>query len=92
MTATNNIPEDDTPPPVSEMSYWEIIAEIDASMFTLEEMARESASRAPIERMIDSVTGCDAYMAAEAKIIVARVKELQAALPPDDPHFVKEES
>lgn len=82
--------DDETPKPVSEMSYWEIIAEIDASMFVLEDMARRSAGRAPIERMIDESTGYDKHLTEEAKVIVARVKELQAALPPDDPHFVKE--
>lgn len=67
--------------------YWQIIAEIDASYFVLEQMSDQVARRAPIERMIDEATGFDKHRLEEAKAIIARIKELQSKLPPDDPHF-----
>lgn len=73
---------------MSKPKYWEIIAEIDASYFTLEQMAKQAQTRIPIERMIDESTGYDKHRIDEAKAIVGRIKELQALLPDDDPHFV----
>lgn len=82
----NNPTQPNTP---EKMDYWQIIAEIDANYFVLEQAKKRFSNRAPIVQMIDESTGYDKTQLEEAKAIVGRIKELQAMLPADDPHFVK---
>lgn len=83
--------DDEAEKPVNQMTYWEIISEIDANYFCLEQMYGQIARRSPIDKMIDKSTGYDKELEATFKAYVARIKELQAALPPDDPHFAKDD-
>lgn len=69
------------------MEYWQIITEIEANLYTLQQLQDQAAKRSPLAQMIDKATGYDESQLEEAKAIVARIRELQAMLPPDDPHF-----
>jgi hypothetical protein len=73
---------------LSTAEYFMVVAEIDASYFVLEEMIGKQVRRTPIEQMIDQATGYDQQQTDEIKKLVARIKELQAKLPPDDWHFI----
>jgi hypothetical protein len=74
---------------MTDAEYLMTIAEIDASYFVLEQMAKRFDNRAPIVQMIDKATGFEEAQLGEVKAIVGRIKELQGRLPADDPHFVR---
>lgn len=69
------------------MEYWQIIAEIDANYFALDEIQKQIANRDTITKMIDHATGHDRELSERGLVIAKRIKELQDMLPPDDPHF-----
>lgn len=71
------------------MNYWMIIAEIDATYFCIEQVMGQVSRRTPFEQLIDKATGYDKEQEAAIRYWVARIKRLQAKLPPDDPHFVR---
>lgn len=85
-------PQDPEQQAPKDMSYWEVIAEIDATYFCLEQLMGKMARRSPIVQLVDEATGYDKEQVKTIKAWVARIKELQATLPADDPHFMKEAS
>lgn len=68
-------------------SYWGIIAEIDATIFCIEDSARKMTKRPPIYQMIDEATGYDKEQHELLKHWSDRLKQLVALLPADDPHL-----
>lgn len=77
--------------PISQYTYWEIIAEIDATIFCIEQLAGSLVKRPPIVQMIDESTGYDKEQADTLEYWSHRLRELMAFLPADDPHLVKPE-
>lgn len=74
---------------LSDTEYWETVAEIDATYFCIEELAKTIANRPPIHKMIDEATGWEQEQEKTLAYWFRRLKKLQAKLPPDDPHFIK---
>jgi hypothetical protein len=72
---------------LSDSEYWQTVAEIDATIFCIEQLARQIASRPPIFKMIDEATGWGKEQEKTLEYWSKRLKKLMAKLPLDDWHF-----
>lgn len=72
---------------LSRSEYWETVAEIDATIFCIEQLAEQQVMRKPIEKMIDKATGYDKEQTETLEYWSKRLKLLMKLLPPDDWHF-----
>jgi len=73
---------------LSHTEYWETVAEIDATIFCIEQLAEQQVMRKPIERMVDKASGYDKEQTETLEYWSKNLKKLMAKLPEDDFHFI----
>lgn len=77
----------DSPADNLPTEYWHIVAEIDATVFSIEQLAKQIVKRRPIEQMVDEATGWDKEQESTLEYWSSRLKLLMALLPKDDSHL-----
>lgn len=72
------------PKPLTPAKYWAIVAEIDATIFCIEQVAKQQVGRKPIELMVDKATGYDKEQTQTLEYWSARLTKLVAKIKADD--------